>query len=149
MFQCIGVLYSMTDGSHQTSAASDSLQCVIVSHDMASFKMTNGREDLTRSYQPFTQMTVFPHSRLEHEGPFYKRRVLYSDCSTCCCKTDCNLRPPIFSHVVTYRRICSLGQCFPNFFACGPILASKNNHRSPNPCSRRYKYSVHTIGIEN
>jgi hypothetical protein len=62
----------MTDGSHQTSVASDPLQRAIVNHDMASFKMTNGWEDLTRSYQPFTQTTVFSHSRLEHSGPFTK-----------------------------------------------------------------------------
>ena len=135
MFQCIGLLENMNDVSHQISAASDPLQRVIVNHDMASFKMTNGREDPTWSYQPFTQMTDFSHSRLEHAGPFYKRRVLYFDCSTHCCKTDCNLKPPLFSHVVAYRRTCSLGQCFPNVFARGPILASKNNHRSPNPCS--------------
>jgi hypothetical protein len=139
----------MTVGSLQTSAASDPLQHVIVNHDMASFKMTNVWEDLTRSYQPFTQTTVFSHSRLEQAGPFYKRRVPYSDCSTYCCKADCNLKPPLFSHVVAYRRTCSLGQCFPNFFARGPILASKNSHPSPNPCSSRYKYSVRTIGIEN
>jgi len=109
MFQCIAVLQNMTDGSQQTSAASDPLQLMKVYHDKASFKMTNGREDLTGSYQPFTQTTVFFHSRLEHAGSFYKRRVQYSDCSTYCCKTDCNLKPPLFSHVEAYRRTCSLG----------------------------------------
>jgi len=34
-----------------------------------------------------------------------------------------------------------ISQCFPNFFACGPPLASKNNHRSSFPCSHRYRAS--------
>ena len=40
-----------------------------------------------------------------------------------------------------------LQQCFPNIFACGPLLASKSNHRSSHPCL--CKYSVWIIGIQN
>ena len=34
-----------------------------------------------------------------------------------------------------------LTQCFPNFFARGPLLASKNNHGSSHHCSLQYKVS--------
>jgi len=34
-----------------------------------------------------------------------------------------------------------LRQCFPNFFARGPLLASKNKHGSSHPCSRKCKMS--------
>ena len=137
MFQCIGVLKNKTDGSRQTSAASDPLHRVNVYHETTSWT-----GNLTKSYQLFTQTTVFYHSRLEHASPFHKRRVPYSDWSTHFSKTESNLKLPLFSHVVAYRGTCSLGRCSPNFFARGHILASKNIHRSPNPCSRRYKYRV-------
>lgn len=34
-----------------------------------------------------------------------------------------------------------LVQCFPNFFACRPLLASKTNHGSSYTCSRKYSMS--------
>jgi hypothetical protein len=40
-----------------------------------------------------------------------------------------------------------LQQCFQNFFACGPLLASKSSHRSSHPCV--CKYSVWMTGIQN
>jgi hypothetical protein len=51
-----------------------------------------------------------------------------------------------------------LEQCFPNFFACGPLLASKNNYGYSHPCSRKYsvylrtdfkKLRIHTSSIRN
>jgi hypothetical protein len=40
-----------------------------------------------------------------------------------------------------------LQQCFPNFVACGPLLASKSNHGSSHPSL--CKYSVWMKGIQN
>jgi len=48
--------------------------------------------------------------------------------------------------LVANERI-ELQQCFPNLFACNPLLLSKNNHGLSHPCSR--KYSVHMKGIQN
>jgi len=40
-----------------------------------------------------------------------------------------------------------LQQCFPDLFACSPLLLSKNNHGFSHPCSR--KYSVQMKVIQN
>lgn len=97
MFQCIGVLKIMSEGCHQTSAVSDPLQQrVNINHEMPSFNMINGREDLTRSYGRFTETTVFSPSRPEHAGPLYKRRALYSDGTTQFCSSNCGLKPPVW-----------------------------------------------------
>jgi len=33
-------------------------------------------------------------------------------------------------------------QCFPNYFARGPVLASKHNHGPSYPCSRKYNVRI-------
>jgi len=44
-------------------------------------------------------------------------------------------RKLVLHHVVRDQ----FGQCFPNFFAHGHLLATKNNHGSSNPCSCKYR----------
>ena len=46
-------------------------------------------------------------------------------------------RMPLYSLGTSHN----LEQSFPNFFPSGPLLASKNNHGSSHPCSRKYGVS--------
>jgi hypothetical protein len=47
---------------------------------------------------------------------------------------------PLFNKQLTYSFNIQM-QCFPNLFAHGPLLASKNNHGSSHPCSCKYRMS--------
>jgi hypothetical protein len=65
-----------------------------------------------------------------------------------------NIKGPLVKLVITMKQD-TLVQCFPKLFACRPLLALKNNHRSPHPCSCKFTmtgwqiYSVWMTDFQN
>jgi len=49
--------------------------------------------------------------------------------------------PLTFVHIKCLQLIYLPQQCFPNFFACGTLLASTSNHTTLHSCSRKYRMS--------